>query len=198
MGLLLPAAALAEDNDQGDEGAYAGTYAGSASAEHCDCRHEKNDHRRYTGPVLAADANAVVRLRNTGTHPVQPGVAGRLGYQFWTGGDTMLTPEVMFEWDHFAKNQNAIRILGGLRYSAGKVVRPTVFGHAGWGRLNFGDSTAANVFGDQHAFAVDAGAALDFFIANTVSIGAQGAYNLINSDVPVDFLTFGAHLQFTF
>lgn len=187
MGLLLPAAALANNDNRCDDE--------EACNDHCECRH---DHRRYTGPVLAADANAVVRLRNTGTHPIQPGVAGRLGYQFWTGGDTMLTPEVMFEWDHFAKDQNAIRIVGGLRYSAGKVVRPSVFGHAGWGRLNFGDNTSEREFGSQHAFAVDGGAALDFFIANTVSIGAQGAYNLINTDVPVDFLTFGAHLQFTF
>jgi len=195
MGLLLPAAALAQEDNRSDDNHRD---EGACASERCDdeCHHQ--DHRRYTGPVLAADANAVVRLRNTGTHPIQPGVAGRLGYQFWTGGDTMLTPEVMFEWDHFAKDQNAIRIVGGLRYSAGKVVRPSVFGHAGWGRLNFGDNTSEREFGSQHAFAVDGGAALDFFIANTVSIGAQGAYNLINTDVPVDFLTFGAHLQFTF
>lgn len=179
MGLLLPATAWAnQDEDH------------SGGEKH----KEGKEHKRYTGPVLAADANAVVRLRNTGKHPVQPGVAGRLGYQLWTGGTTMLTPEAMFEWDHFEKDSNAIRVLGGLRYSAGEVVRPSVFGHAGWGRITFpgpGDRS-------EHAFAVDGGAALDVFIANTVSIGAQGAYNLINTDVPVDFLTFGAHLQFTF
>lgn len=175
MGLLLPAAALANQD------------------EHCEkCSEDGYKERRFTGPVLAVDANAVVRLRNTGTHPVQPGVAGRLGYQFWTGGTTMLTTEAMFEWDHFAKDNNAIRVLGGLRYSAGEVVRPSVFGHAGWGRITFpGDNS-------EHAFAVDGGAALDVYIANTISVGAQGAYNLINTDIPVDFLTFGAHLQFTF
>lgn len=184
MGVLLPAAALAEDR-------YEETDRCEAKCDtKCDCDHHSD--RRFTGPVLAADANAVVRLRNTAKHPVQPGVAGRLGYQLWMGDTSMLTPEVMFEWDHFEKDQNAIRVLGGLRYSAGSVVRPSVFAHAGWGRLNFGDNNS------EHAFAVDGGAALDVFLMNTLAIGAQGAYNLINTDIPVDFLTFGAHLALTF
>ncbi|HWV39134.1 MAG TPA: hypothetical protein VN033_11760 [Vulgatibacter sp.] len=181
IGLLLPAAAWANQDDNDDD------RSGSAMNNEDGWR-----NRRYTGPVLAVDVNAVVRLRNTAKHHVQPGVGGRLGYQIWTGGTTMLTPEAMFEWNHFEEDNNAIRVLGGLRYSAGEVVRPSVFGHAGWGRVTFpGDDS-------DHAFAVDAGAALDVYIANTIAVGAQGAYNLINLDVPVDFLTFGAHLQFTF
>ncbi len=141
---------------------------------------------------VSVDANAAVRMRNVDEHPVKFGLAGRLGYRIGGDGVVNVTPEAMFAWERFGDNDNTIRVMGGLRIAGGKIIQPSVFAHAGWGRHNFHDD-------HDHAFALDGGMALDFVAIPALKIGAQAAYNLINFKPDAfDYVTFGGHLTLDF
>lgn len=144
----------------------------------------------WAQPVVSADVNGVVGLRDTNDHGVGIGVAGRLGYHI-PMGVVGITPEGMFEWDRFDDEDFTIRVLGGLRISGGKVFQPSVFGHVGWGQRSLNEVHTDDV-------AVDVGAALDFTAVPFLRIGAQAAYNMILFDDVFDFVTFGAHVSLLF
>lgn len=138
--------------------------------------------------MISGDVNGV--FKTDADRDLGIGIAGRLGLGF-DAGSVRVVPEGMFEWDRFGEDDTVIRILGGLRIMAGDVFEPSIFAHVGWGRHNFKDS-------DDDAVAIDVGTALDFTAIPYLKLGVQAAYNWLEVDPVLQFITFGAHLTFLF
>lgn len=157
---------------------------------------------------LAADVNLIFPTGPNFDDKVGFGIDGRLGYQFPIPG-IALTPELLVGYVNFAEpdrsrlpDASVFRLMGGARLGIGTILRPSVFGHVGYGHLSVtgGESILENPSGldDNSAFQWDAGVALDLTILPILDVGVHGAYNRLEFDNAVEWWSLGAHVAFLF
>ena len=131
-----------------------------------------------------------------------PGFAVRLGYHAHIPL-IVLTPEVGFSYYSFSGDSAAslYRGLVGARIGIGEIIRPGVFVHLGYGKLDASAVDRDSPDPSHGALAYDAGAFLDFTLLPIFNIGIHGAYNGLNSSDNVEAITwgsFGAHAELVF
>lgn len=164
-----------------------------------------------------ADAQVVIGAEgNVGTPvgawSVEPGagqgVQLRLGYALpapglfvvpeLTGGHLALDPA-----DAGGAAFQINNLSAGLRLGVDAPLRPSVFGHVGYGWLQQA-STQGTL--EQSGRTWDAGVALDFTLIPLVNLGVSAAWNRLDTPDPLNpardeqraWLTAGAHLEITF
>lgn len=121
------------------------------------------------------------------------GFVGSLGYRIGLG-PVFLQPEAQGSYMTFpgtAVAGHATRILGGGRLGLGRLVQPTIFGHAGIGWV------ASGVNGP----AADVGFALGFKLIPYLRFGLQAAYNvvtIVNDPRTLKWISYGAHAGIEF
>jgi hypothetical protein len=120
------------------------------------------------------------------------GFSIRLGQQVHLPA-LVLTPELVFNHQAFSGvgPTREYRGLIGLRLGVGEILRPGVYTHIGFGRLDF-DSPVSP--GDGLTY--DAGAFLDFTLLPLVNIGAHVGYNALSpgNDAPTfEWVNVGVH-----
>ncbi len=142
--------------------------------------------------VLGADANVAVtatpKVVSTGY-----GGAARLGYRFRIPL-VALTPEVGAAYHHFGSSpagSGIFRGFSGARVALGEVVKPSVYGHAGYASTLGTGSTAA--------FTYDLGAALDFTALPVLDFGIHAAYaSMATAGSSLDWIDLGAQIAIVF
>jgi len=84
-----------------------------------------------------------------------------------------LTPEIGFGYHAFsgANDPHIYTGFAGGRLSFGKIIEPSVYAHAGIGRLVAGESRTSPL--------IDGGLALDFTLLPLIDIGVHGGYNVV-------------------
>jgi len=122
----------------------------------------------------------------------------RLGSQM-NAPAIQVTPELGFTYHTFG-GDGGLRVhrgIGGLRLGLGEVIRPGIFGHAGYGWRKV---ELLGVQDTSSSFTYDAGAFLDFTLLPLLNIGVHGAYNQwTGGDQPAfTFATVGAHAALVF
>jgi hypothetical protein len=144
----------------------------------------------------------------TGTFAL--GAGGRLGWRFDLG-HVWLQPEAGGHYTSFLNvgptetstsgaSLHAVRVLGGARLGGAGlisgVVEPALFGHAGYGWIS------SQVKGP----AFDVGFALDLKLATHLSLGVQGAYNVVADQIDylgggtsaLKWISYGVHVGASF
>jgi hypothetical protein len=105
-----------------------------------------------------------------------------------------VTPELGFTYHTFSGDVGAkvYRGIAGVRLGVGEVIRPGVFGHAGfgWRKLDLASQSETD-----SSFTYDVGAFLDFTLLPVLNIGVHGAYNQWTggSQASFQFATVGVH-----
>lgn len=157
---------------------------------------------------LAADANLIFPTGENFDDKVGFGIDGRLGYRVPTPM-LYLVPELLVGYVSFAEPDNDLlpdasvfRLMGGARLGFGTFLRPSVFGHIGYGHLSVSDgkSILENParLDDESAFHWDAGLALDLTILPILDLGVQGAYNRLEFDNAIEWWSLGVHAALVF
>jgi hypothetical protein len=103
------------------------------------------------------------------------GATLRLGREF--AGFLSLTPELGISY-HSATGVHDASIYRGFigpRLSVGRAIQAGIFGHLGYGRIDFRDAMKPDPSHD--ALAYDAGMTLDFTLIPRLDVGAHAAYN---------------------
>lgn len=158
---------------------------------------------------VGAEVEAIFPGDGLGTEDTGFGVAGRLGYALPGTPMLEITPEVRIGYIDFAEpterdlsDISLVRYTAGLRLGVGEILRPTLFGHVGFGDLSLSDSDVAFFEErggiDESAFTWDAGLALDLAILPLVDLGVHGAYNRLETDDAFDWWSAGVHASFGF
>ena len=135
----------------------------------------------------------------------------RFGDHFRMRTGLNLGPEVGYAFDHVFPGtqanlvngtpENMNRIFAGLRVGFGKYVVPTLYGHIGYGfrTLSGNNNVNAGIIPSSNGLALDTGVAVEFRVANHLSLGPHAEFVYINTPTaPPQWLTFGAHLDFIF
>lgn len=126
------------------------------------------------------------------------GFVGQLGYRIGLG-PVFLQPEAQGSYMVFpgtVSAGHATRILGGGRFGLGRLVQPTIFGHAGIGWVGEGINGPA----------FDAGFALGFKVIPYLRFGLQAAYNVITiandprtqTSSALKWISYGVHAGIEF
>jgi hypothetical protein len=150
------------------------------------------------------------------------GAGGRLGWRFDLG-PLWLQPEVGGSYVAFLGNvdfanhlvtytgKHVTRVTGGLRLGGAgliaRVLEPALFGHAGYGWAD-GEYTDLPM---RKGPAFDVGLAIDLKLVRHLSLGVQGAYNVVTFPPPpyyldldasrsasVQWVSFGVHVGASF
>lgn len=148
-----------------------------------------------TGPKLALDGEAAFGLE---PDRMSSGAGGALRLGFELDATILsLTPEVGASYHAFGGDDastTAFRGFGGARLALGAVVRPGIYGHAGYAHVGYGDTS-------RDAPTFDGGVFLDFTLLPVVDLGLHGGYAMIaaSPDGPSNhWLNGGAHVAFSF
>jgi hypothetical protein len=131
------------------------------------------------------------------------GVGGalRLGQQF--GGVLLsLTPEIGGSYHSLNGVYDASLYRGfvGLRLSLGAVIEPGIFGHVGYGHIDFRD-VSGPLDRSHGALTYDAGVTLDFTLLPVLDVGAHAAYNGLAGKDDFDrihWISAGGHFSVQF
>lgn len=111
-------------------------------------------------------------------------------------------PEVGDAVDAGDLDLDVVRVMVGARIAFGEILRPTAFGHIGYGRLNLSDDDVfferRGGLADASALAWDLGLALDLAILPLIDVGVHGAWNVIETDETLDWWSAGVHANLTF
>ncbi|WP_373047836.1 hypothetical protein [Vulgatibacter sp.] len=142
------------------------------------------------------------------------GFAGRVGLVVPGTPVLDLVPEIQVGYLDFGTpgidgssfDLTMVRATAGLRAGIGTVLRPTAFGHVGWGQTSLsanGDDIDffedRSGIGEESGFTWDLGLALDLAILPLVTVGVHGAYNGLDLDEEsLNWWTAGAHAAVTF
>jgi hypothetical protein len=129
----------------------------------------------HAGPHIGLDLDLGTAFANR--LQFSYGLGGRLGYKVGLG-PIFILPEIGGHYMLFGTSDargnvlyatRAGRVFGGGAIGFGRVVQPSIFGHAGFGWLNGGNAGPA----------ADVGAALDIRIVRFFSLGAAVSYNTV-------------------
>lgn len=157
---------------------------------------------------LAGDVNLIFPTGSNFDERAGFGIDGRLGYRLPTPV-LFLVPEIMVGYVNFADpdssalpNLSVFRLMGGARVGIGTILRPSVFGHIGYGHLSVSgvDGILENPssLDDDSAFHWDVGLALDLTILPILDVGVHGGYNRLEFDHAVEWWSLGAHVGLIF
>lgn len=148
-----------------------------------------------SAPKLALDAEVAGALQPDRMY-TGAGGALRLGFEL-DATILSLTPEVGGSYHAFGGETDSTSIFrgfGGARLALGAVVRPGIYGHAGYAHVGHGDSS-------RSAATYDGGLFLDFTLLPVIDLGIHGGYAMVagNADGPANhWLNGGAHVAFKF
>lgn len=157
---------------------------------------------------LAADANLIFPTGDNFDEKAGFGIDGRLGYRL-PSPVLQLVPELLVGYVNFAEpddsslpDASVFRLMAGARLGFGTFLRPSVFGHIGYGNLSVtgGESILENPsrLEDDSAFHWDAGVALDLTILPVLDLGIHGAYNRLEFDHAIEWWSLGLHAALVF
>jgi len=129
----------------------------------------------------------------------------RFGDHFrWRTGLNLM-PEVGYAFDHVfsaesGTPENMNRMFAGLRIGFGNKVVPTLYGHIGYGfrSVSTENGNGASVIPSSNGLALDTGIAVEFRIAQHLSIGPHAEFVYIDVPNAPQWLAFGGHLDFIF
>jgi hypothetical protein len=124
------------------------------------------------------------------------GAGVRLG-KHWDLWLVELTPEVGASYHAFAGTADvkAYRGVLGARLALGLIHEPSIFGHAGIGRVGYSGAPWAT------GVAYDAGVGLDFTLIPRIDIGAHATLARVGGsefEEPLSWIALGAHLALEF
>jgi hypothetical protein len=92
---------------------------------------------------------------------------------------------------------SVVRAMVGARLGWGEILRPTLFAHVGYGRVNVGEDETfferRGGFGEESALSFDAGLAFDLTILPLIDVGVHGAYNLLDTERALEWWSAGVH-----
>jgi hypothetical protein len=167
LGVVSPAHA---DDDSRDEGSRESRRDGDDSKTHI---------------AVDFDFNSAV---NAPEIDAGGGGALRLGQEF----DLFLvslTPELGGSYHGFGGDERSKLYAGflGGRFTVGKIIEPSLFGHVGVGRLDGPETRTAPL--------LDGGLAIDFTLLPLINLGVHGAYNVLlprGDGEAFKFVTLGA------
>lgn len=154
---------------------------------------------------LAADLDAIFPQDDRLGEETGFGINGRLGLGLPLPA-VELVPEISVGYVDFARagplNPGVVRAMVGARVGFGALLRPTLFAHVGWASLSLDQDDdffePPGGLGEEDALAADAGIALDLALLPLLTVGAHGAYNLLDTDDALDWWSAGVHAALSF
>jgi hypothetical protein len=111
----------------------------------------------------------------------------------------VLTPEVGFTYHAFGGDASATvyRGIGGLRLGVGEIIRPGVYGHAGYGARKVDVAGRSDT---SSSFTYDVGAFLDLTVIPLLDLGIHAGYDQWTGggQASFQFAVVGAHAALVF
>lgn len=162
---------------------------------------------------VAVDLDAIFPSDDALEGDVGFGVSGRLGAALPTpfldivpelqvGYLDLGAPTISDAVDVDDLDLDLVRAMVGVRVGWGTILRPTVYGHVGWGWLDLNRSddffTSRTGIREEDAMTWDVGLALDLAVLPLVDVGVHAAYNGLQTDEALNWWNAGVHAALAF